>query len=291
MDSSTFNNKDVLVKELLQTDKNIKVEAALENDDFQSESIHRSLLSYCYEFAYNEGLSHEKIDIFVRFYHRLIKDTAMQEIHLNEAAVLMRERTTDFVTSGVFRESFIISAIEFISITLLQHYHLIVFALCYSRQQDIHVQDILVEVAPYQVDSLKDGKRMDQWKLENALEKEEKRYADEDQALHNKMADIIETMEKELEEYFTSLSNLKDLNVDVIAEIIQNIVNKRGDITRAELEYAMDKSRALMSKNIALVTVQNEFKENLKNQQQAALKPASPPKRAATSSPSKKNKK
>ena len=98
-------------------------------------------------------------------------------------------------------------------------------------------------------------------------------------------------MEQELQEYFTSLSDLEEVNVDLIAEIVKNIVDKRGEITRAELEYTMDKSRVIMTKNMALMNVQNNFKENLKNKQISSVPPVSPPKRTATSSPAKSKKK
>lgn len=97
----------------------------------------------------------------------------LAELSLEDATSVVRIRIHDLASRNVFPEVFLFSAMEHITQNLLQHYHLFTFGLCYSRQEEVHVHDVLVETSPYDVVTLNEGKQIEQWKMEEELKKQE----------------------------------------------------------------------------------------------------------------------
>ena len=93
------------------------------------------------------------------------------DLPLEDAAGVIKQRIDDLVTQNTFPRVFLFACMNYITRNLLQHYHLFSFGLCYNRQQETHVHDVLVETSPYHLITLNEGKQIDQWTMEKDLEK------------------------------------------------------------------------------------------------------------------------
>ena len=71
---------------------------------------------------------------------------------------------------------FLYSTVEYLSQTLLQHYHLLKFAFNRSRDVERHECQLNVEVSPYEVLDLAESTQIDQWRMKNDLRTEEDKY-------------------------------------------------------------------------------------------------------------------
>lgn len=131
------------------------------------------------------------------------------------------------------------------------------------------------------------------------------------------MEESIQQVEKELEDYFVNLfqqfnNNDNDdenysaqtdqqheqqhsgkLNLDEMTEQIQQILTSRCKLTSNQLEYTLEKSRIMLSKNLQQALIQNKYRDE-NNKQSSSCGGGgivSPTKGARSMSPSKGTKK
>ena len=98
------------------------------------------------------------------------------------------------------------------------------------------------------------------------------------------MEESIQQVEKELEDYFVNLfqqfnnndndvgdstqtdqqqqqQNSGKLNLDEMTEHIQHILTSRSKLTSNQLEYALEKSRIMLKKNLEQALIQNKYRD------------------------------
>ena len=75
-----------------------------------------------------------------------------------------------------FNKMFLYSTVEYLSQTLMQHYHLLKFAFNRPRDVEKHKHHLHVQVSPYDVLDLAESTQIDQWRMENDLRTEEDKY-------------------------------------------------------------------------------------------------------------------
>ena len=89
------------------------------------------------------------------------------------------------------------------------------------------------------------------------------------------MEESIQQVEKELEEYFAELfqdynnSNSTEttdkqqhtLNLDEVTDHIQRILTTRGEVTTNQLQFALEKSRILMKKNLEQALIHYKYRQ------------------------------
>ena len=84
-----------------------------------------------------------------------------------------------------FNKLFLYSTVEYLSQTLMQHYHLLMFAFNRPRDVENHCCRLHVEVSPYEVLGLAESKQIDRWKMENDLMAEEEIFQAEETVFHS----------------------------------------------------------------------------------------------------------
>jgi len=76
---------------------------------------------------------------------------------------------------------------------------------------------------------------------------------------------IIEVeLDNFFEDFFRNINSVETIDIEVISDKIQEIIGKQSDMTRTETEYAIDRSRILLLKNLETSLIQNKFKETSK---------------------------
>lgn len=102
----------------------------------------------------------------------------ISDLTLEEASELIKQRHQQQMLK--LNKMFLYSTVEYISQTLLQHYHLFILAFNKPRVVEQHNCQLNVQVSPYEVLNLADSTQIDQWKMENDLRTEEEKYVVEE---------------------------------------------------------------------------------------------------------------
>jgi len=286
----------------------------------------RELLEDCFNFAFGHGLGMNTVKKFVQFFQSLLDDTVKKGLTLEEASNLIKQRLQQQqqqqqqqIPILKSNKMFLYATVEYLSQTLLQHYHLLKFAFNRPRDVERHECQLNVEVSPYEVLDLAESTQIDQWRMENDLRTEEDKYQVEETKLKIEMEESIQQVEKELEDYFVNLfqqlnNNDNDdenysaqtdqqhqqqqqhsgkLNLDQMTEQIQQILTSRSKLTSNQLEYTIEKSRIMLSKNLQQALIQNKYRDENKHSSSGGGGGGnvSPSKGARSMSPSKGTKK
>ncbi|XP_057293499.1 uncharacterized protein C8orf74-like [Hydractinia symbiolongicarpus] len=202
----------------------------------------------CFHFLHKEGLPEYNMKIFLKFFFNLLKETVFAELSIDEAVALFRTKMNELCASGHFKSDFLKSSIDYICLTVIQHYHLFVYALCYQRDEQVHVYEALVEVPPRGIAPLSASTPADVWTRQQKIKEEDFKFLAQEQMLNATLCSTTETTVKELESYMKSLEELcsDTVTVNEISEIVNSIIKKHGDLTAAELDCALERSKRLV---------------------------------------------
>lgn len=86
----------------------------------------------------------------------------------------------ELCVSGHFKSDFLKTSIDYICLSVIQHYHLFGYALCYQRDEQVHVYEALVEVPPRDIAPLSASTPIDVWTRQQKIKEEDLKFLAEE---------------------------------------------------------------------------------------------------------------
>jgi len=245
MNRKTRQDQIIYLNKLLGERDDVKRKVTTTDTDgheLTSDELMTDLLINCLHFVYNEGTSKEQMEFFMTFYRQLLTDAINQELPILDTVALVKNKFKDEAFCNHFPPIFLKSAIDFICSNLIQHYHLILNAMLYSREQVIHEVESVIDVPPLVFEELSKSTPYDKWITETKLKESEEKFRQEEEKIDSNFLQSTTMLEAELCECLEQIDSLVSSRLD-IKEMIKTIVEKHAHLTEAELQSSLLKSK------------------------------------------------